>query len=255
MSEGALTGWGQLDDAQMGAVIAALGPAVEPTSIDLVAGVRTAIDSYTPALPHERQRISLAVAAALILLAGIVVFSIAPARTAVANWLGIGSTSVVIVDELPLPEPAAPPTAPLDAPTTDEGRDSDSIRLAAAEQLDLAVLLPDPELVGAPDGWEIRDTGESRELVVAWERITLTARAPSPETPLRKFVTAPDAVVPAVLADGTPALWIEGFHIREAGDVVESVGNTLLWEAHGIEYRIFGELVMSEAIEIATSLQ
>lgn len=251
MSEGAVTGWDQLDDSQMGALIAALGPAVEPIGIDLATGIRTALDSRTPVPWRERRRNSLAVAAALVLLAGVLVFAIAPARTAVANWLGIGSTSVVIVDELPPAEPVAPPTA---APT-DEGRDSSSIRHAAAEQLDLAVELPDPDLVGAPGGWEIRDTGEGNELVVAWERITLTARAPSPETPLKKLVTAGDAVSTAVLGDGTPALWIEGFHIRAAGDVLESVGNTLLWETNGIEYRIFGELAQSEAIEIAASLQ
>ena len=251
MSEVPVTGWGQLDDAQMGALIAALGSAVEPTGIDLVAGLRAAIDSKAPKHPRERRRASLAVAAALVLLAGSLVFLIAPARTAVADWLGIGSTSVVIVDDLPPAEPAKLPTA---APT-DEGRDPDSIRLAAAEQLDLPVLLPDPELVGAPGGWEIRDIGEGAELVVTWERFTLTARSPSPETPLRKFVTAVDAVSTAVLTDGAPALWIEGFHVRAAGDLVESVGNTLLWEANGIEYRIFGDLVQSEAIEIAASLR
>ena len=251
MSELPVTGWGQLDDAQLGALIAALGPAVEPTGIDLVAELRAAIDSNAPKLPRERQRTSLAVAAALVLVAGSLVLLIAPARTAVADWLGIGSTSVVIVDELPPAEPAKLPTAP----PTSESRHPDSIRLAAAEQLDLTVLLPDPELVGAPGGWEIRDTGEAAELVVAWGRFTLTARSPSPEAPLGKFVTAVDEVSAAVLTDGAPALWIEGFHVRAAGDWVESVGNTLLWEANGIEYRISGDLVQSEAIEIAASLR
>lgn len=252
MSEGAVTGWGQLNDAQIGTLIAALSPEIEPAGIDLVTAIHHAINSPTPTFERDRRRTSLAVAAALILVAGIVVLSIAPARTAVAHWLGIGSTSVLIVDVLPPADPATPPTA---APT-DEDPDSASIRLAAAEQLDLAVELPDPELVGAPAGWEIRDTGDNKELVVGWERVTLTARSPSPlQTPLRKLVITGDALSSVVLTDGTPALWIEGFHVRAAGDLVESVGNTLLWVTSGIEYRIFGELVQSEAIEIAASLQ
>jgi len=245
MSDGAVTDWGQLDDAQMGDRIAALGPAVEPTGIDLVAGLRTAIDSTPPR--RMRRRSPLAVAAAFILLTGILALSIAPARTAVANWLGIGNTSVVIVDDLPPAEPATPPA--------DEGWDSRSIRLAAAEQLDILVQLPDPALVGAPGGWEIRDTGEGKELVVVWELITLTARARSAGAPVQKLVTAFDAVSTVGLVDGTLALWIEGVHVRAAGDVVESVGNTLLWEANGIEYRIFGDLVQAEVIEIASSLE
>ncbi len=249
MSEGAMTDWGQLDDAEMGARIAALGPAVEPTGIDLVVRLHTAIDSTTPRRAGRRR--SLAVVAALILLASILVLSIAPARTAVANWLGIGNTSVVIVDDLPRAEPVIPPTAP----PADEGWDSGSIRLAATEQLDISVQLPAPELVGAPGGWEIRDIGEGEELVVAWERITLTARARSAGAPQQKLVTAFDAVSTVGLADGTPALWIEGVHVRATGDVLESVGNALLWEANGIEYRIFGDLVQSEVIEIASSLE
>jgi len=200
MNDEAVTDWGQLDDAEMGARIAALGPAVEPTDIDLVVRLRTAIDSTTPRRVGRRR--PLAVAAALTLLAGILVLSIAPARTAVANWLGIGNTSVVIVDDLPPAEPATPPSTPPSAlpsplpsaPPVDEGWDSGSIRLAAAEQLDISVQLPAPELVGAPGGWEIRDTGDGEELVVAWERITLTARARSAGAPQQKIITAFDAV-------------------------------------------------------------
>lgn len=251
MTSDSAMNWNRIDDARLGQVIGELGATVVSDSLDLVTPVRATLERQAQLPVRTIHRRPLAVAAVLVLAVGLLVMVITPARSAVASWFGIGATSVVRVDELPRAEAATPPTSP----PPDQGNDPAAIRSAAAEQLQLTLRLPDPTLVGDVVGWEIRDTGDSAELVVAWEHVAFTARAPSPLTLVRKAIRAQDLVSTVALADGTNATWIEGLHVRTAGDVVEGVGSTLLWEVGGVEYRIFGELDLAEAAEVASSLR
>jgi hypothetical protein len=249
MTDRPLPDWSRLDDAALGEHLRPLADTIEPHGIDLVAAVRASLDESTPPAPGRTRR-PLAVAAVVFILAGVLVLAVAPARTAVAGWLGLGSTSVEIVEELPLAEPAAPPQTPPEG----QRADYETIRGAALTQLGLAVLLPDESLIGEPAGWEVRGTGATKELVVSWDGITMTARDAATAASIRKFVTTGDVVSADLTTDGEPALWIEGRHVRDTGESVESTGNTLLWIAADVEYRLFGELDRAEAVELASSL-
>jgi ABC-type cobalt transport system substrate-binding protein len=236
-----------LDD-DLGRRLSRLADTIAPSGIDLLADIRLALDS--PPTPPTRSRRPMAIAAVVVLLAALIVVAIAPARTAVADWLGLGRTSVEIIDELPPAEPARPPSEP----PRGEQADIESILAAARSQLGMEIALPDVSITGEPIGWEIRAIGQTRELVVAWRDLTMTARAAEFAEPIRKVVTPTAIVSSAVTTDGDPALWIEGLHVRVIGETPEEVGNTLLWIARAVEYRLSGSLDRDRAVAIASSL-
>ena len=179
-------------------------------------------------------------------LIAIAVVTIAPARAAVADWLGIGSTSVDIRDDLPPASTAAPP------PRSDDPLDV--IQAEASAQLGVVVRLPIDNQLGTPSGWEVRDLARGDELVVVWDDVRLTAwPADANQAPLLKVVPTGQTVDSAIEAAGDPALWIEGAHVR-VGESRTLVPSTLLWVREGVEYHLSGpNLRLDRAIEIAGS--
>ena len=93
----------------------ALAPLVEwPDEPDVARAVAARLTA-----PPARRRPSLrvGVALAVILLALAVALAVPPARTAIFDWLGIGSARIELVDELP-PLPLTAPVELLGQPTT-----------------------------------------------------------------------------------------------------------------------------------------
>ncbi|MDW3219870.1 MAG: hypothetical protein R8F63_14745 [Acidimicrobiales bacterium] len=233
-----------MTDAELGERLGALRDAIEPVDVQL----RIDLARDRP----NRGRPIVQVAAAVLLLVVASVIVIAPARTAVADWLGIGSTSIDIEDELPPATTIDPPATPSDdaAPTIEE---------AAADELELTVRLPRHPDLGDPVGWEIRSIeGGVRELVVDWSGpagdVRLTAWSATADVAFRKIVTSEPVFDERLDTDGDPAVWLSGPHVRDLGDDAVLVDSTLLWIRDGVEYRLSGpELTLERAVELAAT--
>ncbi|GJM38175.1 MAG: hypothetical protein DHS20C19_15420 [Acidimicrobiales bacterium] len=221
------------DQTDLGRRLASLRGEIEPVDVQLH------ID-----LQRRRPLAHIAAAVLLVLAAGLVV--IAPARTAVADWLGIGSTSIDIEDELP-------PATTIDPPATPSDDSASDIEQAASVQL------PRHPGLGEPVGWEIRALeGGVRELVVDWSGpagdIRLTAWSADADVSLRKIVTSEPVFDERLETDGDPAVWLSGPHVRDLGDDAVLVESTLLWVRGGIEYRLSGPaLTLEQAVELAAT--
>ena len=219
----------------LGDRLARSADAIEPTGIDLVDGVMAAIAAEPRG---HRRRPSFAVAAAIVLLVGALTMVVEPARSAVAGWLGIGNTSIDVVDDLP---EVTPTTFPTTAETT-----------PAPAAL---FLLPDEQLTGPLIARETRDLGGVTETSLRYGDVTLSATSAESDISFRKAVAVAEAVTSTVVTDGEPALWIEGAHTRTIREVTELVEeSTLIWIRDGFEIRLTGDVGLEEAIAIAESL-
>lgn len=224
-----------MTDHDLGERLARSAGAIEPTEIDLVDGVMAAIAAEPRG---HRRRPSFAVAAAIVLLVCGLIMVVAPARSAVAGWLGIGNTSVDVVDDLPDVTPTTFPTAATTAPAPDA-----------------PVPIPDERLTGPLITRETRDLGGVTETVLRYADVTLSATTVASDISFRKAVTVAEAVTSTIVTDGEPALWIEGAHTRTIREITEFVEeSTLIWIRDGFEIRLTGDLSLDEAIAIGESL-
>lgn len=218
----------------LGLELRELRDAIEPADIDLAGRVLAGVVD-----PPRHRRRSLAVAAALILFAGVLVVAIAPARTAVAGWFGIGNTTVDVVDELP----ESPPTTSSTVPTS---------------TIDPSVVgdhpVPAEQLTGPLVAHEQREIGGVTETILRFGDVTLSSTPVESWIVIVKSVGDPAAVSSAIITDGEPALWIEGAHLRSLSGTTELIEtSTLIWVRDGVEYRLTGNVTLAEALEIAES--
>jgi hypothetical protein len=187
-----------------------------------------------------------AVAAAVLVAASLGALAVAPVRTAVADWLGIGSTRVEHVPEgtdavgdLPRLATDLPAVDPRDAeaalgkPLPDTG----STGLGPPQRLGL------PPEGGVLLSWSAGDT-------------TLWAHTASvrPTDLLRKMLDLGDRVEP-VAGLGDNALLISGEHILETPRRRLAAGSVLIWIDDGIEYRLESNLDPTAMIDIARSIK
>lgn len=233
-----------MTDPTLESQLQSLGEAIH-TDKDLVDRVGQQIDAIAPAA-HGRPR-TLAVAASIAILILALVVTIAPAREAVAGWLGIGRTSITIAQELPDAPATTTPTRPA---TT-----HNAIRAAALEELGIEVLLPVASAVGSVDGWEIADFGVESELIVVWGDISFTARRSDGDFGLRKIVISEEVVSATLTTDGDAALWVSGPHIRVNEEGFATVEDALLWVRDAVEYRLVGIDNLEKALAIAATLE
>ncbi|MEM7140322.1 MAG: hypothetical protein AAF548_04755 [Actinomycetota bacterium] len=214
---------------------------IEPTDVDIRLDLDPDRRRATGSAPIVRA------AAIVIIVVFAAVLAIAPARTAVADWLGIGSTAVTIDAELPATSGPEPPAAPTDDP-------AETVASDASAALGVIISLPLDAELGDPTGWEIRDRGDFEELVVEWPAVRLTAWPADVGAILRKVTTNEPVRDARLDTDGEPALWITGPHVRIVGVDAISEDATLLWIRDGVEYRLSGvDLTLDRAIEIAAT--
>lgn len=209
--------------------------------------------------PRSRGRLvprrRAALAAALVLAALAAVLAVPPARTAVLDWLGIGSARIVRVDELP----AVSPTVPLDLlgePTTLAGA-------GAAAGFPLAA---PPE--GEPEPDEIRVVPGARASYVWLQgegvRLLITQLPGAAGEPaLLKKLAAGGTTVEQLRVDGDPAVWLEGgphvvYLLGPDGavrhDAGRLAGNTLLVDRGGVTVRVEGVLERDDAIALVRAM-
>ncbi|MET0627365.1 MAG: hypothetical protein ABW033_02765 [Acidimicrobiia bacterium] len=213
---------------------------------DLAGHLRTSEQSLWPRVladldPLPRPRVpvrGLAIAAIAVLVVLVAVAAIAPARRAVADLLGIGSTTVTHVDGV-RSGAATPRLQP-------EGSEA-----ALRRRLGTAGLaLPDAALVGDPRGWRVDLSGET---IVEYDDVTFGERAEGTVPALKRVPE--QGQVEAIRVGEEPGYWIPGPHTRTiAGRTVRSA-SVLLWVADGLELRLEGDVTLTEMLEIARSVR
>lgn len=233
-------GW---TDDRLGTALMDLGAHVRTPEHSLWVRVRAELEASGPAghrlVPARRGRLVVAVAAVVAVLLA-VTLGVAPARRAVADFLGLGSTSVVRVER--------PPDAGL--PSVADGLPPRADRRALRAELARAGLsLPAAELVGAPVGWRVDPDGET---VVAFARLVFGQR-PEGDVPAVKRVP-PAGTVVSTTVGGEPASWVEGPHTRTVGGRSYRSASALLWTVDGVEYRLEGNLPLGSVRRVAETV-
>jgi hypothetical protein len=203
-------------------------------------------------------RTLLAIAAAVVVLAGALV-AIAPARRAIADWLGIGAVDVRRVDQ-PLPNGTGGQTVPGEpGPTTppDAG-----LQLATAQRrVAFTIGVPRDPTAGARSGVEVDDRVPGGLVVLRYPRFTLVEIASQGDAPVVGKLLAPGERVDRVTVGGAPGFWVMGAHqvsyLDRSGrlqtDTVRRSGPVLVWLSGNVTYRIEG-LDRVTAARIAASV-
>lgn len=231
----------------------ALTPLVEwPDAPD----VTSAVAGRITAPPRRRRRSrTLGLALAVVLIAVAVALAVPPARTAIFDWLGIGSARIELVDELP-PLQLNAPVELLGEPTT----------LADARRRAGFPVAPPPRGEPAPD--EIRVV-DGRRVSYVWrdgDRIRLlVTQVPGllqRNEILRKLIP-PTVTIERFTIDGDGAIFLAGgphavFLLDPNGTYREDdgwlAGNTLLVDRGGTTLRIEGSLGRDQAVQLVRSM-
>jgi hypothetical protein len=220
-----------------------------------------------PLVPSPR-RIALPAALALaVLLAALL--AVPEVRGAALRLLQVGVVRVRILPG-PAPTPAPAPSAtPPPAPRLPALVGATTLEAAAA-QLPFPILLPAyPADLGAPAAAFVQEIG-GPALVLVWAdpgepgRVRLSLHALSSRAFAEKLLFGGGAeVLEATEVAGEPALWVRGPHLLRLGPdgdgeyaqvrLVE--GDTLIWTAGEVTYRLESDLSLDEARRVAESLR
>jgi hypothetical protein len=222
---------------------------------------RLAVPDLARAPRRARARVLLVAAAVLALIATGVV-AIAPARHAVADWLGIGAVEVRR-SEQPLP----PSTGDNPVPgATGRPRVADATaRLAAARRaVQFAIVTPSTRSAGPLDDVEVDRRVPGGLVALSYERFTLVEIATDPTQPM-PIVKQLRGTTPVqqVTVNGRPGAWIGAVHaigyIDRRGtfvnDTVRRSGPVLMWDRAGVTYRIEGLHSVAAAQSVASTLR
>jgi hypothetical protein len=236
-----------------------------PAGDDLVDAVRDRITRPVPIGVPARRRGRTLVAIAAVLLAIIAaVVAIAPARHAVADWLGIGAVEIRRV-ATPLPNGSSAVTVP-GAPSTAAPDTAAREELAAARRaVGFTIATPPAGAAGALYGVDVDRRVRGGLVVLRYERFTVVEIASQVDGPTIGKILDPAAVVEPVTFAGRNGLWIEGAHqvsyFDRSGnlaiDTVRRSGPVMLWSepATGVTYRIEGLPRLADALRVARTLR
>ena len=147
-------------------------------------------------------------AAAVLLVIGLAVLTVAPALEAVARWLGIGAVRIERTDQPVVTGPASSTSPAAVAPTRPDG----SIDVeAVAERVPFEVRLPTAEVAGEPTAASTDPSVPSGLIEVRYPGFTLVELASQPggAPVLAKFLGPGTETTPVTVA-GQPGLWITG---------------------------------------------
>jgi hypothetical protein len=215
----------------------------------------------------EWRTVAYATAAAVVILAGVLLFS-PGARHAVAGWLGLRGVEIEVVET---PRPSIPPSGPQ---TLNLGP---RVSLSQArQQVGFKVLLPTVPELGSPDEVHVQPLYISEQVFVVYK-----ARAGLPAAPqtgvallISEFRAQPDegfykkvsvgvGNVEFLRVNGEPGYWIQGAHevsyLDENGipiqDTTRLAGNVLLWQRGDLTLRIESALGLQDVLRIARSFE
>lgn len=212
-----------------------LGGLIATPELSLVPRVRAELATAAVGTPRRLSRFAL-VAAATIVVALIATLSIAPARDAVARFLGIGSTTVEPVDKLP---PAQ--TRGALPGSGDTGRLFERLHEAGLS-------VPDAALVGSPLSWRVDLKGET---TVAFADVVLSQRRGA--EPVGKLTPRPNGAE-FVNVGNDFGIWVPGEHVRQVDGRNFSSSSALVWVHNGVELHLEGDLPLARMLTIARSM-
>jgi hypothetical protein len=236
--------------------------------------------SVTPLTQRPGVRRLLALAAAAIVIAGVVLVASPRARKAVADLLGIGGVAIRTSDTSPSPPPSTSPatteattesttgtTSTVSPPTDPPG--SVSVEDGASA---IGVVPPLPPALGPPDSATLADG----RLTLQWSPSTalpptdlagvgaLLAVFPGRvEEPLLQKILGPDTDYERVGVNGRLGVWLSGaphvlMYVGPDGQVREDelrlAGNTLIWTIGPHTYRLESALDRDAAIALAETV-
>lgn len=231
----------------------ALAPFVEwPETPDVASDVSLRVATSRPRRRASRQ---IALAFAVVLLALAVALAVPPARTAILDWLGIGSARIERVDELP--------SLRLNAPVELLGQPTS---LADARRRAGFPVAPPPRGEPAPDEIRVVDgrrvsylwrDGERIRLLVTQvpgllQRGAILGKLIPPSVRIERFTIDGDGAV--FLTGGPHAVYLLGPNGSFEEDHGWLAGTTLLVDRGGVTLRIEGDLTRDRAVELARSM-
>jgi hypothetical protein len=210
--------------------------------------------------PRHRVRALLTIAAVLVAIVAVVVV-VAPARHAIADWLGIGAVEIR-VSEHPLPTGPTAFTVP-GAPDPTRAAAARREFAAAQRAVPFTIATPRDATAGELLGVELDRRPRGGLVVLRYPRFTLIEIATYEPAPLLGKLVGTSASVEHVTVAGRPGLWIAGAHeigyLDRSGafetDTVRRSGPVLLWERSGVTYRIEGLSRLGAAQKIARSVR
>jgi hypothetical protein len=230
-----------------------LGPLVEwPDGPDVVTGVAARIAEPPPRRRPSRL-VAVVLAAAVLALA--VALAVPPARTAIFDWLGIGSARIELVDRLP----ALPLTAPVELlgqPTTlVDARRRAGFRISPPPTNE-----PAPDEIRVVDGRRVsylwRDDDRIRLLVTQvpglLQRTEILKKLIPPGVRIERLTIDGDGAV--FLARGPHAVYLLGPNGSFEEDHGWLAGTTLLVDRGGSTLRIEGDVTREQAVELVRSM-
>jgi anti-sigma factor RsiW len=205
--------------------------------------------------PPERRfwsRRVLVVALAALVVAVAAVFAVPPARSAILDWLGIGSAEIRIVDELPEVETVT--LAP-----------GERVSLSRAHELEPGLLDPHLDGVGKPDAVFVQDLQPGTPVTYVWgglDRPRLLLTQVRGRFYFEKLVHAGETAVVATEVNGADAAWIKGEHVlyyesgRTGGTLPSRLAkSTLVWSRGPVTLRLEGDMTREEAERIARTVR
>ena len=251
-----------------------------PTASEMPERVIAELDrpaSVTPLVQRPAVRRALALAAAAIVIAGVVLVASPRARKAVADLLGIGGVAIRTSDTTP----AIPPTTLSASPSSSRSTASSSSPSTAARpgSIDvedaasaIGVVPPLPPSLGPPQTVTLADG----RLTLEWPPSSTLPATDLPgigavlavfrgqvEEPLLEKVLGPETAYERVSVGGRPGVWLSGaphvlMYLGPGGQVREDqlrlAGNTLLWTVGPHTYRLESALERDAAIALAETV-
>jgi hypothetical protein len=211
----------------------ALGWLVElPAERDLWPGIEARLASR----PRRRWLRAAAFALAAVAVAIGIAFAVPPARSAILRFLGLEGVSIVRVEKLP----AVAANPAVVGTRTTFGR--------AETTLGFAPRLP---VIGPPNGVYL-DPSRVAVLIVYGRPVRLRLE----ETRIGVFqkVISVEQRVDQVSVNGDRGVWLTGTHVfDDFFGQPRLAANALIWEHHGITYRLEGRVTKAQALRIARS--
>jgi hypothetical protein len=217
-----------------------------PTGGDWKDDLTRRITAPTPIHGRKRQSVLVAAAAVAVVAAG--VLTVAPARSAVAGWLGIGA---VEVSHGPPPSTSSPPSPTTTRPPLD---------LAAAQrQVDFEITPPSD--AGEPSRVTVDRQVPGGLVTLTYDDFTVVEIATHPDEPtIAKFIEG--GPIDDVVVHGHAGMWIPEAHrigyIDRAGaldfDTLRRAGPVLLWTVDDVTYRVEGPATLDAAMAVANTI-
>lgn len=223
-----------------------------PDTPDVATDVAARI-AAPPARRRARRRLGLVLA--LVLLALAVALAVPPARSAILDWLGIGSARIERVDELP-PLQLIAPVELLGEPTTlDDARRRSGFPVAPPPRGEAA-----PDEVRVVDGRRVSYVwldGDRIRLLVTQvpgllQRGAILGKLIPPSVTIERFDVDGDGAV--FLSGGPHAVYLLGPSGSFEEDHGWLAGNTLLVDRGGVTLRIEGQVDRDRAVELTREM-